>query len=63
MHISQMVDRIDLKLGEHVSIIPMHLPIKNLGQWVHEYQEKLKMDIGDGGPFLEKCAQEFVEIS
>jgi len=26
---------------------------------MHESQEELKMDVGDGGKFLEKCALEF----
>lgn len=57
-----MVEWIDLNFSDRVTIILMNLPIKLLGQWMHESREKLKMDLG-GGQFLEKCALEFVEIA
>ena len=57
-----MVDWIEMKFCEHVYIILMHLPIKHLGQWMHEYGEKLKIIGGDCGQFLKKCALEFTEI-
>jgi len=54
-----MVEWIDLKLYDHVSIIIMHLPIKQIGQWMHQSREKVKMAEGDGGRFLENRALEF----
>jgi len=37
--------------------------MKQIFKWMHEYQENLKMVVGDGGRFLENYALEFVEIS
>jgi len=41
----------------------MDLPLKYIGQWIHEYREKIKMFVGDGGRFLKNCALEFAEIA
>ena len=38
-----MIDQIDLKLSEHVSIVIKHLPQQNCDQRMYRYREKLKM--------------------
>ncbi len=57
-----MIDWIDLKFGECIYIIIMNLPIKHLGQRMHESREKIKMNIGYGGQFLEMCELEFAKM-
>ena len=52
-----------LKYLWHVTIIHMHLPMKQLLKWMHKYRENEKMVVGDGGQFLEMCAPEFAEIA
>ena len=52
-----------LKFLGHVTIIHMHLPMKQNFKWMYRYQENSKMDVGDGGQFLGNRVQEFAEIS
>ena len=59
---SKIVHQNLLKFLENVTIIHMNLPMKQLGKCMHGYREKLKMVLGDGGQFLEKCAPKFVEM-
>ena len=52
-----------LRLLGHVTIIHMHLPMKQIFKWMYGYLENAKMAEGDGGQFLGNCALEFVEIT
>ncbi len=52
-----------LKFLGHVTIIHVHLPMKQSSKWMHEYGENSKIIVRDGSQFLENCALEFVEIA
>ena len=47
----------------YVTIISMHLPMKQLFKWMHEYRENSKIVVGDGGRFVKKCVLEIFEIA
>jgi len=52
-----------LKLLGHVTIIHMHLPMKQVFKWIHGYGENAKLVKGDGGQFLGNHALEVAEIA
>ena len=52
-----------LKLLGHVTMIHMHLPMKQDFKWMQEYGENAKMAEGDGGQFLGNLALEFSKIA
>jgi len=56
-----MVNQINLKLVEHVSIIIIHLPYQNCDQWMHKFQEKWKMDKYFRDQFLGNCASKLAK--
>ena len=60
---SQTVDRFDLKLGEHVTTIIMHLPYQIRHQWMHGFREKWKMAEDFRGRFLGNRASESAETA
>ena len=62
-HFSQTVDRFDLKLGEHVTTIIMHLPFQIRDQWMHGFREKWKMAEEFRGRFLGNRASESAETT